>query len=344
MGGRVDRSAKRPLLIGANLFRAALLFTVPLAHWIGLLSMLQLYAVAAGVGAASTLFQIADNAYLPALVGKPHLVDANAKLETTDAVAEIGGPSIAGILIEIVTAPVAIVFDAISFVVSAVFIKSIRGPEVPAEVEAEPPSLARDLATGTAGRIWPSDVASVVPGRGLFALYMIFTIDTVGLSPGIVGLLIGLGGVGGLLGALFARRLPIWLGLGPAMIVLVGLGQAAWLLIAVASGPDWLVIGLLAAHQLVGDALLVAYTIHAVSLRQTVLPMSVLGRANATLHALTSLLLPLGALVAGALASLIGVRETIWLAFLGGLLAPFILAASPVRSLEAMPEAAEPRP
>ncbi len=341
MGGRVDRSAKRPLLIGADLFRAALLFTVPLAHWIGLLSMLQLYAVAAGVGAASTLFQIADNAYLPALVGKPHLVDANAKLETTDAVAEIGGPSIAGILIEIVTAPVAIVFDAISFVVSAVFIKSIRGPEVPAEVEAEPPSLARDLATGLRAGFGHPMLRPLFLVEGnvaffdgfLFALYMIFTIDTLGLSPGIVGLLIGLGGVGGLLGALFARRLPIWLGLGPAMIVLVGLGQAAWLLIAVASGPDWLVIGLLAAHQLVGDALLVAYTIHAVSLRQTVLPMSVLGRANATLHALTSLLLPLGALVAGALASLIGVRETIWLAFLGGLLAPFILAASPVRSL-----------
>ena len=106
MGGRVDRSAKRPLLIGADLTRAALLFTIPIAHWLDVLSMHQLYAVAAGVGAASTLFQIADNAHLPALIGRPRLPEANAKLEATDAVAEIGGPGIARVLIEVVTAPV----------------------------------------------------------------------------------------------------------------------------------------------------------------------------------------------------------------------------------------------
>ena len=148
MGGRVDRSAKRPLLIGADLVRAALLFTIPIAHWLDLLFMHQLYAVAAGVGAASTLFQMTDNAYLPALIGKPRLLEANAKLEATDAIAEIGGPSIAGILIEIVTAPVAIVFDAISFMVSAVLIKSVRGAEPPVEAEANPPTLVRDLTIG----------------------------------------------------------------------------------------------------------------------------------------------------------------------------------------------------
>ncbi len=122
MGGRVDRRAKRPLLIGADLVRAALLLTVPLAAWLGRLSMGQLYAVAALTGAATTLFQIADNAYLPSLIGKDRLVNGNSKLETTEAIAEISGPGLAGLLVQAITAPLAIAFDSLSFLVSACFL------------------------------------------------------------------------------------------------------------------------------------------------------------------------------------------------------------------------------
>ena len=105
MGGRVDRRAKRPMLIGTDLFRAALLLTVPAAAWLGWMSMGQLYAVAALAGAATTLFQIADKAYLPALIGRERLIEGNAKLEPTEAIAEITGPGLAGLLVQAITAP-----------------------------------------------------------------------------------------------------------------------------------------------------------------------------------------------------------------------------------------------
>src|SRR5215831_17965323 len=150
MGGRVDRRAKRPLLIGADLIRAGLLLTVPLAAWLGQLGMGQLYLVAALGGAATTLFQIADNAYLPALIGKDRLLEGNAKLEATEAVAEIAGPGLGGILVQAITAPLAIVLDSLSFLASALLLRSIRREESPAPnaIDGERPSLLHDIRIG----------------------------------------------------------------------------------------------------------------------------------------------------------------------------------------------------
>ncbi len=170
-----------------------------------------------------------------------------------------------------------------------------------------------------------------------FALYLIFTIDTLGLSLGVVGVLSAMGGIGALMGAPVARHVPSLLGLELAMIRLAGLAQAAQLLIPLAHGPDWMVPSFLATHQLIRDAMMVAYVILAVSLRQTVLPLGVLARANATLHVLTGLLLPAGALIAGGLATALDVRTAIWIGVLGGLFAPMILALSPIRTLQRMP-------
>lgn len=345
-GGAIDRSAKRPMLIGADLLRAGLLVTVPAAAWFGMLSMAQLYLVAAGVGAASVVFQLADNAYLPTLIGKANLVDGNAKLESTEAVAEIGGPALGGVLIELVTAPVAILFDALTYLVSAGLLSAIRSQEPPAATETERPTLLRDLLVGLRAGfghrlvrpLFLVESVGALFGGFFFALYMVFTIDTLGLSVGVVGLLIGVGGVGALLGALIAGTVRDRLSLGPAMISLLALGTAAGLMIPLARGPDLAVLAALTAHQLIGDALLVAYAIHAVSLRQTVLPQSVLARANGTLHVVTGLLLPVGALASGWLATEIGVREAVWIGVIGALLAPLILAASPIRTLRRMPD------
>jgi hypothetical protein len=112
LGGRVDRQTKRPLLIGADLVRAGLLLTVPLSAWLGHLGIVQLYIVAALTGAATTLFQIADKAYLPIMIGKDRLIEGNSKLETTEAVAEIAGPGLGGLLVQLITAPVAILVES----------------------------------------------------------------------------------------------------------------------------------------------------------------------------------------------------------------------------------------
>ena len=227
MGGRVDRRAKRPMLIGADLIRAALLLTVPLFAWLGRLSMGQLYAVAALTGAATTLFQIADKAYLPALIGRSRLVEGNAKLEATDAIAEITGPGLGGLLIQAITAPLAIVFDALSFLISAVLLGAIRSPEVPAAAGTgdDGPTLIHDLRVGLRACVLhplvrPVFLVEAVSAflNGIFAtLYTVFALKTLGLSAATLGLVISMGGIGALSGAILAARLSRRLGLGQAL-------------------------------------------------------------------------------------------------------------------------------
>ncbi len=344
-GGAIDRSAKRPILIASDLARAALVMTIPIAAWLGVLSMLQLYVMAALIGAASALFQITDNAYLPVLLGKKHLVEGNAKLEATESVAEVTGPGLAGILVQVLGGPLAMVVDALTYLWSAGFLAAIRqSEEIPAAEEGSP-SIVRDIATGFGAAfahplLRPLFIARSIStlGFGFFlTLYMIFTLETLALDPATVGGLISVGGVGALIGAVIAARLSPRLRLGRAMIAFLVLAQASYLLIPAASGPMWLILALLIAHQLIGDGLEVAFSIHAVSLRQTVLPIALLGRVNATLQALTGACFVVGMLVAGPLATSIGVRNAVWIGAGIGMIAPIVLALSPIRRLEKMP-------
>jgi predicted MFS family arabinose efflux permease len=350
MGGRVDRRAKRPMLIGADLFRAALLLTVPLTAWLGWLSMGQLYAVAALTGAATTLFQIADKAYLPALIGRSRLVEGNAKLEATDAIAEITGPGLGGLLIQAITAPLAIAFDAISFLISAVLLGAIHSPEVPAASDTgdDGPTLIHDLRVGLRACVLHPLVRPVFLVEalsaflnGVFAtLYTVFALKTLGLTAATLGLVISVGGIGALFGALLAARFSAWLGMGRALIVCMTVSRVAGLLIPMARGPEWLAVSCLVSHQLVGDAMLIGYYVLAISMRQTVLPHDTLGRANATFHVTVGLLLPIGALLAGSIAAATDVRTALWISALGGLANPVILQLSAIRSLKRMPTAA----
>jgi MFS family permease len=338
-GGRVDRSAKRPLLIGADLVRAGLILTIPAAAWLGALSMPQLYVVAAAVGAATSLFQIADNTYLPALVGPELLLEGNAKLEATEAVAEAAGPGVAGLLVQALTAPVAVLVDGVSYLWSALLLYRIRAREAPVVVDpASKPTVWGDVATGFRAALAHPVVGPTLAAEGVMtffggfflALYMIMALETLRLSPAAVGLIIGVGGVGAFAGALIAAPLGRRLGTGPAIAVSLAIGQSANLLIALAVGAGTLAVPLLVIHQLIGDAFLGAYLVHALSLRQRVLPPAVLGRANAAFHAVTGLMLPAGALVAGPLAGAIGMAPTLWIGACGGLLAVPILLAAPV--------------
>jgi len=180
-----------------------------------------------------------------------------------------------------------------------------------------------------------SSAVSTLTFGAFSALYMLYTLGEIGLSPGTVGVIISVGGVAALFGALGSRRLATAVGLGPAMIVCLAIGQAGGLLIPLAGGATWLAIALLAAHQFIGDAFLVAFEIQAVSLRQAALPLSVLARANAVFSALTGVLLPLGALLAGVAGNAFGVRPILWIGVSIGLLAPLFLL--PLRHLRRMP-------
>ncbi|MBI5940954.1 MAG: MFS transporter, partial [Caulobacterales bacterium] len=174
-GGFVDRTSRRAILIGSDLFRLAVLMTVPIAAWLHLLGMEQLYVVAALVGAATVLFDLADKAFLPTLIEAEDLIEGNTKLTVTQSVAEIGGPAIAGLLFQWLTAPFAIAIDAATYLVSALFLGGVRAREAPAERPPEGGRWATDLAADLAyGWRMVMTEPRVRPLLFMFAMQMVF--------------------------------------------------------------------------------------------------------------------------------------------------------------------------
>ena len=337
-GGPIDRRPKRPLLVATDLLRAGLILTIPFAAWSGSLSMPQLYLVAAAVGAASALFRIADNAYLPALVGKDQLVEGNAKLEATDSIAESAGPGLAGMLIQAMTAPFAVIVDAATYLWSALMLSRIHSVETPAAAEERRTSLVADARAGlracldepVVARLLAAETLMMLFGGFFHTLYMILALERLALSPLAIGFVISVGGIGSFLGALVAGRFAMRIGLGPTLLATLALGSAAALLIPLSEVLGPLAIPSLVAHQLIGDMFLSVYLIHTLSLRQRLLPIEVLGRTGAIFHVATGLAMPLGALVAGPLADLIGFSATMWIGAVGGMTAALALLSPTV--------------
>ena len=355
-GGLVDRGRKRRILIAADLVRAALVASLPLASALDALSITQVIAVGAGVGAASALFQITDVAYLPSLIGRRRLAEGNAKLETTEAIAEITGPASAGVLISALGAPFAVVVNAASYAWSAFMLGRIcggddggaQGQRLPT-AEIEP--AASVMRTGEDFRIGLRAVFGhplvrpivltlmmwSVTGGFFLALYTPYCLREIGLPEATFGVIIAMGGIGSLAGAMLARGFARRLGVGRTLLVVATLSLACTLFIPIAaSGTSRaMTIGFLVAHQLLGDGFSVAFIVLAVTLRQTVLPRDVLGRANAAVYVCTTGVLVIASVAAGGLASLIGIRAAVWSGLLVGLVAPSLLW--PLRHLRTMP-------
>jgi predicted MFS family arabinose efflux permease len=333
LGGTIDRARKRPLLIAADLTRALLVSSIPLAAVLDVLTMFQLYAVAGALGCANALFELTDNAYLPSLVAREQLVEGNAKLETTEALAEVAGPGLGGALIGWLGAPWAMVIDAASYLWSALWLGRIRAVECPA-APTPGDSVRADLRAGVRACWSDPTLRALLLASGVFAgamgflsaLYMLYGLKELRLSPATLGVIIGLGGVSALFGALLATRVGALLSPRSALLVCLLVGQASMLLIPLAGrGSQGWAVMLLSAQQLIGDGFFTAYFIHAVSLRQRVLPAALLARGNGVFTVVFSLLLPGGALLAGALGGRIGVEPTLWIGAVWGLLAPLCL-------------------
>lgn len=345
-GGYVDRARRLPLLVGADVARALLILTIPAAAWTGGLSMPQLYLVAALVAAATTLFQIADTSFLPTLVGRELLVEGNARLGATDSVAETAGPGIAGILIQLLTGPVAVIVDALSYLWSALLLSRIRVREAPHAPAPGAPSVLDDaragfracLADPLVRPLLLADAVTTFFGGFFFALYMLMALDLLRLTPAAIGLVISAGGVGAFAGAVLAGPLSRARRPGLAMVGVMAAGQLALLFVPLsAQFGGALAVGCLLAQQVAGDTFSSAYRIHALSLRQRALPDATMGRANATFHVVTGLTLPLGTLIAGPLGAAIGVVPALWIGSIGGLLAVPVLLASPLPRLRPDP-------
>lgn len=344
-GGLVDRSRRRIILIATDLVRALVLASVPLAAFLHWLSMGQLYVAAFVVGAASVLFDIADHAYLPGLIERSLLVEANAKLGVTESVAEMGGPALAGILVQALTAPVAIAVNAVTYLVSALFLAGIRTPEPRLPPPETRSSLAADLAVGFAAvmnepLVRPLFITSLVQalfGAFFQTLYVIFAIRTLGFSPALLGVTIAMGGVGALGGALLFPTLTRWVGFGPAIIVSAVVSAASAFLIPFAGGPKILAIAMMIAAQLLGDSFGVAMLIGIKSLQQSVFSAHLLGRVGAAMRAAGGAIAIVGAVAGGLLAGPFGIRAMLFVAAAGILVGLIWTIASPIRRLRALP-------
>jgi predicted MFS family arabinose efflux permease len=343
-GGLVDRTRRRPLLIFADIARAVLLLGVPVLALTHQLHMAELLVVAAAVAGLSVLFDMADHAYLPALVSPPQLMEANSRMGATESVAEIGGPALAGALVSALTAPMAIALNAVTYLVSAGILLAITTREPAPPVRAIAGDWRSDigdgfkLATGDP-RIRPLFLAASSSGLfGAFflALYIVFAIDQLGLTPAMLGLTIAVGGVGSLIGAALASSFGARLGLGPALIGAGALNALFSLFVPLAAGAPLMAMLLLMAAQLFGDAAGTAWLIYAKTLRQSLLAPRVLGRVAGAFTAASGLAAIVGALVGGELGQWLGARPTLLIACVGLALAPAFCLASPLRRLRVM--------
>ena len=343
-GAWVDRLRRRPLLIGADLGRAVVLATIPLAAVLGILHIEQLYGVAILVSLLSLVFDVAYQTYLPSLVRKEDVLEGNSKLSASSAVAEVGGFSIAGWLVQLLTAPFAILIDAISFLFSALTLGLIRARE-PAPVPSESPHLGREIGEGlrevlhhpllraSAAALLIHSISSGIYG----ALVVLYMNQGLGFEPGVLGLIWAVGGASSFIGASQAPRLTRRLGVGPAMILGLALFGIAESLIPLAVGAGLISVVLLVAQQL-GDGFYIFYDINLLSLRQGLVGERILGRVNATFQFISLGALLAGSLLGGLLGGVIGVRLVLAIAAGGMFLAAGVLAFSPLRRFKELPQ------
>jgi len=351
VGAWVDRRRRRPLLVLADLGRGLLLLAIPVAALLGALRMGHLYAVTFLVGTLGLLFDIAAQSLLPALVGRARLVEGNGKLETSRAAAEIAGPNLGGVLVQLATAPLAILADALSFLISGLLVALIRTPE-PAPAPHPPGQrLPGEIGEGLRWVVGHPILRPLVGATALLtfansvidALFFLYLARDLALPPALFGAALGLGSAGFLLGALAAGRVAARVGIGPTLVgalALVGLGD---LVLPLVGGAPLGVGLLLVVAQFLFGLGVVAFRITAVSLRQGLVPDRLLGRVNASASVVVQGLTPLGALLGGLLGERLGLRETLFLAAGGELLAALWLLASPIRRLRGAPAPDERR-
>lgn len=321
--GRIERAQKQRVMLICDLLRAGLLLVVPAAAFFGWLNIWILDAIAFLQGAATSAFQIADASFLPVIVEASFLVEGNAKFESTDAVAEAAGPGIAGFLIQFLGAPGAVLLDAASYLWSAFWLGRISRTRHHAEFEqAAPASMLSDIVTGWRTCVSTPLLAAMLTievltslSNGFFmALYMLLALRQLGLSPGVIGLIVSVGGISSLIAAVLAPALTRRFALLPLLASCLVLGQGADFLIAMAPSTGSFAPALLVGQQLLGDGFCTLYAIYALAARQRLLEVGVLARSHATFQIASGVAMPLGALIAGVTATYLGIQTAMVIA------------------------------
>ncbi len=343
VGVWVDRHRRLPVLIAGDLGRGLIVLTVALLAFAGLLHLEYLYILGFLTGILTVFFDVAYQAYLPSIVTRTQLVEGNSKLETTNSLAQTGGPFAAGVMVQALSAAWAMVFDASTYFFSVAMMARIRHRETPPTGAERRPFLteAREGFAVVLGDPRLRAIAGCTSHFNLFgaaiaALAVLFAVNDLGMDGFALGLVFLGGGIGGVLGALTSARIASRIGVGPAIVVSTLIGAAVmygYLLATPATG----VIVLVGVFLGTGFTVLL-YNINQVSLRQGLVPVRLQGRLNATMRFLVWGTMPLGGILGGILGTVLGVRTAIAVAVVGMSFAFLWVLLSPVRSIRTMPE------
>ncbi len=346
----LDRTKRKPIVVASQAVSACALATIPAAALLHVLSIGQLYAVALVTGASTTTQVISITSLLPTLVGRDRLVQANTRMQSSFTVASLVGPGLAGATVQLLTAPIAIAVDAVSFVVGSLTAAWTRVDEIlPTH-----PAKARPVADAIEGQRWMwrqplvrAVSLTILLNNGgnnvVFAVYVLYFVTQVGITPAQLGLVFAVAGTTALLGARIARPLVARGWLGPLMAVGAGLvvvGQSGTLVGAYAPHRAVLPI-LLAFSALLGCALMV-YNVNQQSIRQAVTPNLLLARVQSGVFVLVSIAAVLGSLLGGAIGQSFGLRAAITVGVAIELVSAVPSIFSPLRKLREVPATAVP--
>lgn len=343
----VDRFDRRRLLILADIGRAVCLAVVPAAYVVDRLSLPLLATIAFLFGSLTVLFLIAYQSYLPDLVERQHLMEGNGKLELSRSSAQISGPPLAGWLIQSLKAPVAITIDAVSFLVSAMFLQRIRRRPEPRPPAMEKPKVLPQVMEGVRFVFKDRSLRAMAIAAGIFnfsftgctILMLLFLRGALGFEPAMIGLALSAFGPGLLLGALVAPKAGARLGIGRTLVLAAIAGDAAFLLVPLAPGSRGPAVAFVLAGNFLFALGMQLYNITLLTARQALVPMSMQGRMHSTIRLIAQGLAPLGAVVAGIAGDKLGLRVALIGGTFGMILAGLVVAASPLSRLRSIEDA-----
>jgi MFS family permease len=343
-GAWVDRRGRRrQTMIATDLGRAALIATVPIAYAFDVLTIEQLYVVAFLSGTLTVLFFVANAAFFVAVVSREHYVGANSLLYGSRAFSFVAGPSIGGLLVQLLKAPFALVVDAVSYLLSAAYLGSIS-PEEPPTEEAEHGHVTQG-ARYILGTSWIRASLLATATINLFnfvfhALFILYAVRSLHVRPGTLGLVLGAGAVGGVIGSVITGRLGRRIGIGPVFVLGCIVFPAPLILVPLAGGPHWLVLAMLGLAEFGSGLGVMILDISAASIRAALVPDRLRSRVSGAYMVVNNGVRPIGSLVGGLLGSSIGLRPTLWIA-VGGAMAGFLwLLPSPLPRMRELPEEA----
>jgi len=344
-GAWVDRRGRRRhLMIAADIGRAALLATVPLAWVLDVLTLTQLYVVSFGVGTLSVVFAVCDSALFVSIVARERYIEANSLIHGSRAFSYVGGPALAGGIVQVASAPFALVIDACSFLASALCLRRIAPTEPPTDT-----SESGHVSAGLRYIIGSPVVRSALGASAwinlfnfmFWAIFVLFATRELDVAPGLLGAVLGAGAVGGVIGAVVAGGVSRRIGVGPAYALGCVLFPLPLVLVPLAGGPQPLVLALLFLAEFGSGVGVMILDISVGSIFAAVIPHELRARVSGAYMVVNYGVRPLGALIGGGLGALIGLRPTLWIATVGALFGVAFLVGSPLMRMHELPETAQ---